>query len=210
MVDMSITQLRQLSNPGRAYLWEFYVPLIPGRTGSDSSDFIRLHVKNVQIPGFTVDAIEIPYGDDTIKVPGRRSVPAVSFQLEESEEGLAIASMLAWHRMCVAQAPITGALTSEGASLASRARSLVSITTRSVWNRIEERARSFVRDTIGIEVYKTDAYFILLTTEGEEYKRIKACGCWPSDMAPVALDFTASETIKVEITLQCDYVVEAK
>jgi hypothetical protein len=203
--DMSITQLRKLTNPGMTYLWEFYVPLLPGSTtivgGSD--EFLRTHVKNVQIPGFTIEPIELGYGDGSISIPGKHKYEPISFQIEESDEGNATALLNDWHLMCVAKSsPVLGTL-SVGDAAALKA--AITASAKTVLNNIDNAIRASLRERIGLDVYTADAYLTLLTSRGDTYRRVKLIGCWPMSMPNVALDYTTSETIKVDVTLSYDY-----
>jgi hypothetical protein len=165
--DLGIEQLRQLTKPGRAYMWELFIPNVPG--GGDA-EFIRLHAKNVMLPGYTNEPIEIHHKAHKIKVPGRGPfTQTMTFQLEESEEGNAMDLLINWRDLCVN--PETGA-------------------------------------TAADDTYTTDIYLSLLTTEGVEYRRMKIVRAWPQEISDVTLDYTMSDTIKIDVTMSYDYWVK--
>ena len=162
--DLSIDQMRQMANPGRQYLWEMFIPNMPG--GGDT-EFMRLHVRNVQIPGLTIEPIEINWQAHKIKVSGRAPfIQTFTFQVEESEEGKAIDALIAWRALVIE--PVTGLGTPE-------------------------------------LIYKTMIRLSLLKTTGEVYKAVDVIGCWPQEVADIPLDYMASETIKIDVTMSYDY-----
>ena len=164
--DLSIDQMRQMANAARAYMWELFIPNIPG--GGDS-EFLRFHVRNVTMPGLTLEPIEINWQAHKIKEPGRAPFTQMfTFQIEESEEGKALDLLLDWRNLVLH--PETGVGSPS-------------------------------------EDIKTDIYLTLLKTTGEEVKKMKIVGCWPQEVADVTLDYMASETIKIDVSMSYDYWV---
>jgi len=99
MGRMSVQTLKaNLQNPARIYLWEMFIPIVPG--GGDI-DALRTRCQTSVIPGVSSGNIHIDYkGTGGFNVPGRLRFPqTITLEFLEGEDSKIFDTINSWRQL---------------------------------------------------------------------------------------------------------------
>ncbi len=89
-----------ISNPAKAYLWEF---VMPNPRGDGDTDTLRLRCQSAQLPERSFEVIHIDYMQTGgFNVPGRERFPGViTLEFVEGEDSAVWDAFYSWCELCV-------------------------------------------------------------------------------------------------------------